>query len=300
MVLRFLWGRPSWLYCRQPAPTFRTEPYAMRLAQSQADTIVKLTRDQLGPSARVWLFGSRADDSKRGGDIDLLVEVDRPLDNRMLAAARLDAAFQMALGEQKFDVLLLDPVSEPQPIHAIAKREGVELTAPAHSPEQLRLLSLLEVVRREALWLLRAEKRLFAHPLDADWLAGLELDDAASETLEAFVSRFARLQDNLGDKLIPACLRALAERTGSALDNLNRAEKLGLLWSAQDWLAARTLRNRMVHEYQPAPEDLLQALQAARQLIPQFVATYNTINRTLAGSLGSLGSLENWPACVEL
>lgn len=280
-----------------PALTFSTEPYAMRLAQSQADTIVKLARDQFGPSARVWLFGSRSDDSKRGGDIDLLVEVDRPLDNRMLAAARLDAALQMALGEQKFDVLLLDPTSEPQPIHAIAKSEGVELTAPAQSPEQLRLLSLLEVVRREALWLLRAEKRLSAHPLDVTWFAGLELDDAASETLEAFVSRFARLQDNLGDKLIPACLRALAERTGSALDNLNRAEKLGLLWSTQDWLAARPLRNRMVHEYQPAPEDLLQALQTARQLVPQFVTTYNIINRTLAGSLGIR---ENWPDCVEL
>lgn len=142
---------------------------------------------------------------------------------------------------------------------------------------------------------MRAEKRLFAHPLDTAWFAGLEHDDAASETLDAFVSRFARLQDNLGDKLIPACLRALAERTGSALDNLNRAEKLGLLWSTRDWLAARTLRNRMVHEYQPAPEDLLQALQAARQLVPHFVATYNAINQRLASSLG-IG--EDWPDCV--
>ncbi len=267
----------------------------MRLAQPHAETIVKLAREQFGPEVQVWLFGSRTDDSKRGGDIDLLVVVDHALDNRMLAAARFDAALQMALGAQKFDVLLLDPSSEPQPIHAIARTEGIELTTAAQNPEQLRLLSLLEVVRREAVWLLRAEKRLFAHPLDTKWFAGLEHDDAASETLEAFVSRFARLQDNLGDKLIPACLRALAERTGSALDNLNRAEKLGLLWSTQDWLAARTLRNRMVHEYQPAPEDLLQALQAARQLVPHFVATYNAINQRLASSLG-IG--ENWPDCV--
>ena len=60
-------------------------------------------------------------------------------------------------------------------------------------------------------------------------------------------------------------------------------------------LAARTLRNRMVHEYQPAPEDLLQALQAARQLVPHFVATYNAINQRLASSMG-IG--ENWPDCV--
>lgn len=42
----------------------------------------------------------------------------------------------------------------------------------------------------------------------------------------------------------------------------------------------------MVQEYQPAPEDLLQALQAARQLVSQFVDTYNAINRRLASSLG--------------
>ena len=266
----------------------------MRLSETQTDTIVKLAREQFGASVRVWLFGSRTDDGKRGGDIGLLVEVEHAMDNRMLAAARLDAALQMALGEQKFDVLLLDPNSEPQPIHAIARAEGVELTTTT-SPEQPRLFSLLEVVRREAVWLMRAKKRLFAHPLDPAWFAGLEQDDAASETLETFVSRFARLQGNLGDKLIPACLRALAERTGSALDNLNRAEQLGLLWSTQDWLAARTLGNRMVHEYQPAPEDLLQALQAARQLVPQFVATYDAINQRLAESLGRN---ENWPDCV--
>lgn len=267
----------------------------MRLTDTQSTLIVRLAQQQFGPNVRVWLFGSRADGSKRGGDIDLLVQVDQPLDNRMLAAARFDAALQMALGEQKIDVLLLDPATESKPIHSIAKTQGVELTAATQNPEHLRLLSLLEVVRREAAWLLRAQKRLFAYPLDAAWFAGLEQDDAAAETLEAFVSRFARLQDNIGDKLIPTCLRALAEHTGSALDNLNRAEKLGLLWSTQDWLAARTLRNRMVHEYQPAAEDLLQALQAARQLIPHFVATYNAINQRLATSLNITG---DWPATV--
>lgn len=214
---------------------------SMRLTQLQANTIVELARQQLGQSVRVWLFGSRTDANLQGGDIDLLVETDRGLDNRTLAAARLDAALQMALNEQRFDVLLVDPQTEPKPIHGIARSEGIELTV-TQNPEHLCLSSLLEVVRREANWLRRAERRLFAYPLDKAWFNGLEQDDAAAETLEAFVSRFARLQD-LGDKLTPAGLRALAERTGSALDNLNRAEKLGWLWSTQDWLAARTLRN---------------------------------------------------------
>ena len=95
---------------------------------------------------------------------------------------------------------------------------------------------------------------------------------------------------------IPACLRALAERTGSALDNLNRAEKLGLLWSTRDWLAARTLRNRMVHEYQPTAEELIQALHGARQLIPHFIETYNAINQRLADSLNIC---ERWPEKLD-
>ncbi len=267
----------------------------MRLSPWQITRIVELARQQFGQKVQVWLFGSRTDDQRQGGDIDLLVETDHPVDNRMLAAARLDAALQIALGEQKFDILLVDPYTEPQPIHKIARHEGIELTV-LQDPEPLRLRALLETVRREAGWLLRAERRLFAYPLDRDWFTRLEQDDAAAETLEAFVSRFARLQDNLGDKLLPACLRALAERTGSALDNLNRAEKLGLLWSARDWLAARTLRNRMVHDYQPTPDELIQALQAARQLIPRFIETYNRINQQLAASL-AMG--DNWPAPLE-
>lgn len=266
----------------------------MRLTQPQANTIVELARQQLGQSVRVWLFGSRTDTNLQGGDIDLLVETDRGFDNRMLAAARLDAALQMALDEQKFDVLLVDPQTEPKPIHGIARSEGIELTV-TQNPEHLRLSSLLEVVRREANWLRRAERRLFAYPLDKAWFNDLEQDDAAAETLEAFVSRFARLQD-LGDKLIPAGLRALAERTGSALDNLNRAEKLGWLWSTQDWLAARTLRNRMIHEYQPTAEELIQALHGARQLIPHFIETYNAINQRLVDSLDIRGK---WPEKLD-
>lgn len=47
----------------------------MRLAAEQIDHIISATREMLGPQPRVWLFGSRVDDTRLGGDIDLLVEV---------------------------------------------------------------------------------------------------------------------------------------------------------------------------------------------------------------------------------
>jgi len=37
---------------------------------------IKVTFIQIIVRARIWLFGSRVDDHKRGGDIDLLIETE--------------------------------------------------------------------------------------------------------------------------------------------------------------------------------------------------------------------------------
>ena len=79
--------------------------------------------------ATPWLFGSRADDSKRGGDIDLLIETDQTDIN---ALTRAEITFltqlQMKLGEQKIDVLLDYPSRKTRPpIFAIAKTTGILL-----------------------------------------------------------------------------------------------------------------------------------------------------------------------------
>ncbi len=49
----------------------------MRLTQSQVSAIKGIIQHSLGPATEVWLFGSRARDSARGGDIDLYVETDQ-------------------------------------------------------------------------------------------------------------------------------------------------------------------------------------------------------------------------------
>ncbi|MBA3755957.1 MAG: hypothetical protein H0X02_06920 [Nitrosomonas sp.] len=44
-------------------------------------------------------------------------------------------------------------------------------------------------------------------------------------------------------------MNAVGETAGPAVDNLNRAEKLGLVESAEIWMVLRDLRNQMIHEY---------------------------------------------------
>ena len=48
----------------------------MRLTPQQIDTIQATVRQALGPKAVVSVFGSRLDDSRRGGDVDLLIEAE--------------------------------------------------------------------------------------------------------------------------------------------------------------------------------------------------------------------------------
>jgi predicted nucleotidyltransferase len=99
----------------------------MRLSPRDTRLIGETVRVALGDAARVRLFGSRVDDASRGGDIDLLVEVDHTLANRAAAASRLAAALQLRLGDQRIDVILVDPTTRPQPIHDVARQQGISL-----------------------------------------------------------------------------------------------------------------------------------------------------------------------------
>ena len=88
-------------------------------------------------------------------------------------------------------------------------------------------------------------------------------DPLLAERLDAFVARFGRLQDTVGDKLLPSLLMALAEPVGPAIDNLDKAEKFGWIESTEDWMEMRRLRNQMVHEYIEDVAVLASALRVA-------------------------------------
>lgn len=99
----------------------------MRLTPQQVERIRAIVAEQAGEGAAVWLFGSRVDDSARGGDVDLLVELSHPVDDPAMLSARIAGRVSRALDDRKVDVVLAAPNLMPLPIHDVARREGVRL-----------------------------------------------------------------------------------------------------------------------------------------------------------------------------
>jgi hypothetical protein len=135
-----------------------------------------------------------------------------------------------------------------------------------------RLEFLARVTDKECRHLLDTDSRLFGNLFTIEEAQKIEADPILAERLDAFVSRFGRLQDTVGDKLLPILLTALAEKTGPAIDNLDKAEKFGFIASADGWMEMRRLRNQMVHEYIEDLAVLASALRSGHTFVPILVA----------------------------
>lgn len=95
----------------------------MRLKPEYVAAIKTAAADAFGPDAIVRLFGSRVDDGRRGGDIDLHVETiaeRATLDNEV----RFRAALWRLLDEPQIDVVVAAQGVSPRWIDRAAMREG--------------------------------------------------------------------------------------------------------------------------------------------------------------------------------
>ncbi len=92
----------------------------MRISEESARKAAAIIARSYGEGAKVWLFGSRANDEKRGGDVDFFVEA-QPTD--LMAAMRCKSDLA-DLFDLKVDLIVGDGT---RPIHRIAKQTGVRL-----------------------------------------------------------------------------------------------------------------------------------------------------------------------------
>ena len=165
----------------------------MRLNQHQIDTLKRIGSEVFGSQAKLMLFGSRANDNRRGGDIDLFVTV-------------------------------------------------------------------------------QAEAKDYT------------LTDSEIRILDQLVFRFGKLQDAIGIRLLPTLLQLLQEwqENEAFLDKLNRAEKLGLLYSVEQWQRLRELRNQITHEYPDNPEAIIIGLRRLVAHVPIPLEMHGQIAKAAA------------------
>lgn len=100
----------------------------MRLTSKERHIIKTIIADHFGPDTLVLLFGSRADNQKKGGDIDLYIESD--LSAEALVERKIECLTDLKrlLGDQKID-LVIKQKQNPNPlvIHEHARTTGVPL-----------------------------------------------------------------------------------------------------------------------------------------------------------------------------
>jgi len=134
-----------------------------------------------------------------------------------------------------------------------------------HQDKWERLGFLCRVVKKEIQHLQYSAEKVFKGDFNEERARQIANDEEFAEQVEAFTSRFCRLQDTIGDKLLPAWLDMLGEKKGVVIDNLDKAERIGVLPSVEQWLELRQIRNQMIHEYIEDLAILADALQTAYQ-----------------------------------
>ncbi len=100
----------------------------VRLRDSDVDHIIESFKQHFGKGDHLWLFGSRVDLERRGGDIDLYVETQLPSAEAAAKQTRFVVDLWQRIGEQKIDVVLhVLGESKTLPIYEVAKTKGVIL-----------------------------------------------------------------------------------------------------------------------------------------------------------------------------
>jgi len=97
----------------------------MRVKPDVIEKIITLCREFFGQDIRLYLFGSRTDNSGKGGDIDLFVDCrTEPPEN---ATHRLAAAIYRNVTTRKVDILIKTPNSVDKSIYHTAMETGILL-----------------------------------------------------------------------------------------------------------------------------------------------------------------------------
>ena len=102
----------------------------MRLTEFEKKEIKHAVEKNFGTETDVYLFGSRIDDSLKGGDIDLYIEIDLYGAEVQKRKIKTITDIQLKLGDQKIDIVAISRKNNNDKlpyIAEVAKKNGIKL-----------------------------------------------------------------------------------------------------------------------------------------------------------------------------
>jgi predicted nucleotidyltransferase len=96
----------------------------MRLTEYEKKSIIKAFKETF-VDGKIILFGSRTDDTQRGGDIDLYLIPTKKFDDEIKRKISFLVKLDNYIGEQKIDVVMAK--DKNRLIEQVALRDGIEL-----------------------------------------------------------------------------------------------------------------------------------------------------------------------------
>lgn len=229
----------------------------MRLTFNETQNIINLKNKYFGFESKMFLFGSRLDDQKKGGDIDLYlipkIALEKNSENILSLKSKFLVELQDVIGEQKIDLVISSDKNRLIEREAI---KGMELDI-----EQIKLQKYLNECDKDLLRINETYEDIKDMiPLSVSKYTTLNKNEV--RYIDQYLYRFSKLQDTLGQKVFKSILAIYEPNIEPLpfLDVLNRLEKLHFLEDKNEWLALREKRNRIAHQYDDEPYEMVQAL----------------------------------------
>ncbi|GHV96303.1 hypothetical protein AGMMS50293_26230 [Spirochaetia bacterium] len=95
----------------------------MRISEYEKGVIIDSVRT-VDPNASIWLFGSRTDDGKKGGDIDIAI-LSEEINKDIMQKIQVRRFICKKIGEQKIDIVTSKDGHEA--FFRLAVEEGLQL-----------------------------------------------------------------------------------------------------------------------------------------------------------------------------
>jgi len=99
----------------------------MRLSEFEIESIKTIAGHHFGPDVQVFLFGSRTNDHKRGGDIDLFIR--NPNNEHLKIRSKIEFITELIqlIGEQKIDVVLDNQYMKDSMLFRTINQTGIQI-----------------------------------------------------------------------------------------------------------------------------------------------------------------------------